>query len=159
MPWRSPIYTFIFFLPASVTYNANLLCQGQVLINYYNLLASSRQSIVFFNRGPNRLVWFIGLPLEISFRINLLNRNMSTYVVFLKVKVACSRLSDRGEGAKENGTRKVVFALSQFSRSDYLGAWNRLRSRQSWCPSELIINFHSFYLIINSTRSSNKSLP
>ena len=64
----------------------------------------------------------MGLPLEISFRINLLNRNVSTYVVFLKVKVASSRLSDR-EGAKENGTRKVVFALSQFSGSDYLGAW------------------------------------
>ena len=51
-------------------------------------------------------------------------------------KVACSRLSDSGGDAKEKGTRKVggavssrfifVFALSQFSGPDYLGAWNRL---------------------------------
>ena len=64
--------------------------------------------------------------------------------------VACSRLSDSGEDAKEKGTRKVggegkrkkegsppplspvssrfifLFALSQFSGPDYLGAWNRL---------------------------------
>ena len=64
--------------------------------------------------------------------------------------IACSRLSrlsDSGEDAKEKGTRKVggagerksrprspqfppvfffVFALSQFSGPDYLGAWNRL---------------------------------
>ena len=64
--------------------------------------------------------------------------------------VACSRLSDSGEAAKEKGTRKVggagkrkkegsppplspvssrfifVFALSQFSGPNYLGAWNRL---------------------------------
>ena len=63
--------------------------------------------------------------------------------------VACSRLSDTGEDAKEKGTRKVggaekrekegppplspvssrvifVFALSQFSGPDYLGAWNGL---------------------------------
>ena len=76
--------------------------------------------------------------------------------------VACSRLSDSGEEAKEKGTRKVggaerggkkekgkrkgererppllspvssrfifVFALSQFSGHDYLGAWNRLALR------------------------------
>ena len=47
----------------------------------------------------------------------------------------CSRLSDSGEDAKEKGTCKVggvssrfifVFALSQFSGPDYLGAWKRL---------------------------------
>ena len=53
-------------------------------------------------------------------------------------KVACTRLSDSGEDAKVKGTRKVgglspvssrftfVFALSQFSWPNYLGAWNRL---------------------------------
>ena len=62
--------------------------------------------------------------------------------------IACSRLSDSGEDTKEKDTRKVggtkkrkrkkpllspvssrfifVFALSQFSRPDYLRAWNRL---------------------------------
>ena len=37
-------------------------------------------------------------------------------------------LSDSGEDAKEKGTRKVifVFALSQFSGPNYLGACNRL---------------------------------
>ena len=70
------------------------------------------------------------------------------YTVF---SVACSRLSDSGEDAKEKGTRKdggarkrkgergsvaplspvssrfiFVFAFSQFSGPDYLGAWNRL---------------------------------
>ena len=39
-------------------------------------------------------------------------------------QLACFRLSDTGEDAKEKGTRKV--ALSQFSGPDYLGAWNRL---------------------------------
>ena len=39
-------------------------------------------------------------------------------------------LSDSGEDAKEKGTRKVifVFALSQFSGPNYLGACNRLLS-------------------------------
>ena len=50
--------------------------------------------------------------------------------------IACSRLSDSGEDAKAKGTRKVsgavssrfvfVFARSQFSGPDFLGAWNRL---------------------------------
>ena len=58
--------------------------------------------------------------------------------------LAFFRLSDSGEDAKVKGTRKVggakkgkrrgpvsfrfnfVFALSQFSGPDYLGAWNRL---------------------------------
>ena len=38
--------------------------------------------------------------------------------------LACSRLPDSGEDAKEKGI--FVFALSQFSGPDYLGAWNRL---------------------------------
>jgi len=59
-----------------------------------------------------------------------------------KHAIVCSRLSDSGEDAKEKGTRKVggagkrkkeafifVFALSQFSGPDYLGAWNRLSSK------------------------------
>ena len=50
--------------------------------------------------------------------------------------LACSRFSDSGEDAKVKGTQKVggtgkrkgffMFALSQFSGPDYLGAWNRL---------------------------------
>ena len=62
--------------------------------------------------------------------------------------MACSRLSNSGEDEKVKGTRKVggagkrkkaalslpiflqlyffVFVLLQFSRPDYLGAWNRL---------------------------------
>ena len=69
--------------------------------------------------------------------------------------LACSRLSDSGEEEKEKGTRTVsgarerkkegkeslspvsfrfifVFALSQFSGPDYLGAWNRLLDYQHW---------------------------
>ena len=60
------------------------------------------------------------------------------------LKVACSRLSDSGEGAKEWGRLESVgrakigagresflpfvfmFALSQFCGPDYFGAWNRL---------------------------------
>ena len=71
------------------------------------------------------------------------------------MRIACSRLSDSGEGAKEwgrsvecakmgAGREKVkrkppplpsflpfffVFALSQFHGPDYLGAWNRLTVR------------------------------
>ena len=59
----------------------------------------------------------------------------------LSPALACSKLSNSGEDAKEKGTRKVggagkkekkvsshfifVFALSQFSKPDHLGAWNR----------------------------------
>ena len=80
--------------------------------------------------------------------------------------VACSRLSDGGEDAKEKGTRKVggagkrkgerappppfspvssrfifVFALSQFSGPDYLGAWNRLLELQIKMPDFLSTRF------------------
>ena len=63
---------------------------------------------------------------------NVMNSNRKFDV---SLHVACSRLSDSGEDAKEKGTQKVggafrfifVFVLSQFSRPDYLGAWNRLR--------------------------------
>ena len=80
--------------------------------------------------------------------------------------VACSRLSDSGEDAKEKGTRKVggagkrkgerasaapalpssflfifVFALSQFSGPDYLGAWNRLLELQIKMPDFLSTRF------------------
>ena len=67
--------------------------------------------------------------------------------VLFSIFLPCSRLSDSGEDAKVTSTRKVqwrggkklspvsspfifVFALSQFSGPDYLGAWNRLQS--SW---------------------------
>ena len=77
--------------------------------------------------------------------------------VLFSIFLACSRLSDSGEGAKvkrhakswrggkkrrEKGKEPplllspvssrfiFVFALSQFSGPDYLGAWNRLQS--SW---------------------------
>ena len=60
--------------------------------------------------------------------------------------VACSMLSDSGEDAKGKGTRKVggafrfifVFVLSQFSRPDYLGAWNRLRFMVYFCLTQRI---------------------
>ena len=59
--------------------------------------------------------------------------------------IACSRLSDSGEGVKEWGRRKSVGrfsfrirafhiaapALSQFRRPDYLSAWNRLEAERS----------------------------
>ena len=45
--------------------------------------------------------------------------------MYVRCRLACSRLSDSGEDAKEKGTQKVA-ALSQFSGADYLGAWNRL---------------------------------
>ena len=68
--------------------------------------------------------------------------------------IARSRLSDRGEGAKEWGGRECkrraksgagrenrkflpfcffVFALSQFRGPDYLGAWNRLYPERQRC--------------------------
>ena len=64
-----------------------------------------------------------------------------------KDDLACSRLSDSGEGAKEWERREslgrakmgagagksflpffFVFALPQFRWPDYLGAWNRLKT-------------------------------
>ena len=72
----------------------------------------------------------------------------SFHDLVITLYIACSRLSDSGEDMKEKDTRKVggakkrkrkkpllspvssrfifVFALSQFSRPDYLRAWNRL---------------------------------
>ena len=62
-------------------------------------------------------------------------------ILRIYLELSCSRLSGSGEDAKVKGTRKVggakklssvsfrfifVFALSQFSVPDYLGAWNRL---------------------------------
>ena len=45
--------------------------------------------------------------------------------MYVRRRLACSKLSDSGEDAKEKGTQKVA-SLSQFSGPDYLGAWNRL---------------------------------
>ena len=75
---------------------------------------------------------------------------MSTYVVFLKVKVASSRPSGR-EGTKENGTRKVVFALSQFSGSDYLGAWKPGSLEQAKVKAKLMSfgTHHKFSLFLS----------
>ena len=72
----------------------------------------------------------------------------SFHDLVITLYIACSRLSDSGEDTKEKDTRKVggakkrkrkkpllsqvssrfifVFALSQFSRPDYLRAWNSL---------------------------------
>ena len=62
-------------------------------------------------------------------------------ILRIYLELSCSRLSDSGEDAEVKGTRKVggakklfpvsfrfilVYALSQISGSDYLGAWNRL---------------------------------
>ena len=78
-------------------------------------------------------------------RFKLHFQKVHTDVLF-SIFLACSRLSDSGEDAKVKrhakswqGGEKLspvscrfifVFALSQFSRPDYLGAWNRLQS--SW---------------------------
>ena len=68
---------------------------------------------------------------------------METDSIGVYIKVACSRVSDSGKDAKKRhakswrGGKKekvspvssrfiFVFALSQFSGPDYLGAWNRL---------------------------------
>ena len=40
--------------------------------------------------------------------------------------LACSRLSDSGEDSPLSSRFISVFALSQFSGPNYLGAWNRL---------------------------------
>ena len=72
-------------------------------------------------------------------RFKLHFQTVQTDVLF-SIFLACSRLSDSGEGAKVKrhtkswrGGKKLsrfifVFALSQFSGLDYLGAWNRLQS-------------------------------
>ena len=74
-------------------------------------------------------------------RFNLHFQTVHTDVLFL-IFLASFRLSDSGEDAKVKrhakswrGGKKLsrfifVFALSQFSGPDYLGAWNRLQS--SW---------------------------
>ena len=68
------------------------------------------------------------------------------YALHTAEYVACSRLSVSGVDAKENDTPRwgegekkekevsshfiFVFALSQFSGPDYLGAWNMLQNMQ-----------------------------
>ena len=48
--------------------------------------------------------------------------------------LACSRLSDSGGGSPVSSRFIFVFALSQFSGPNYLGAWNRLGLiRQKLC--------------------------
>ena len=70
--------------------------------------------------------------LPVLFVNNQTDKQISKHLlVFVRVfvsSVACSRLSDSGEDAKEKVREKFifVFVLSQFSGPDYLGAWNRL---------------------------------
>ena len=86
----------------------------------------------------------------------------------LSPALACSKLSNSGEDAKEKGTRKVggagkkekkvsshfifVFALSQFSKPDHLGAWNRPLQLSLFVsqllptePWESLLRMQSFY--------------
>ena len=83
--------------------------------------------------------------------------------------LACSRLSDSWEDAKVKSTRKVggvgkrkkppllspvssrvifVFALSQFSGLDYLGAWNRLLLAIIPCLFASCLIFWSITIVI-----------
>ena len=45
--------------------------------------------------------------------------------MYVRRRLACSRLTSSGEDAKEKVTQEVA-ALSQFSGPEYLGALNRL---------------------------------
>ena len=87
------------------------------------------------------VVSFIALVHSKDLRAVIFHGTTSNYYLVISI-LACSRLSDSGEDAKEKGTRKgseggpllshlssrfiFVFILSQFSGPDYLGAWNRL---------------------------------
>ena len=87
------------------------------------------------------VVSFIVLVHSKDLRAVIFHGTTSIYYLVISI-LACSRLSDSGEDAKEKGTRKgseggplpshlssrfiFVFILSQFSGPDYLGAWNRL---------------------------------
>ena len=80
--------------------------------------------------------------------------------------LACSRLSDSGEGSPVSSCFIFVFALSQFSGPNYLGAWNRLGLiRQKFITRVFLFLSYSFGIeTINSfihvpSRSSLESRP
>ena len=61
--------------------------------------------------------------------ISKIHSNFQTWSI-----LACSRLSDSGGGSPVSSRFIFVFALSQFSGPNYLGAWNRLGLiRQKLC--------------------------
>ena len=60
-------------------------------------------------------------PHPFSDQISKIHTNYQTWSI-----LACSRLSDSGGGSPVSSRFIFVFALSQFSGPNYLGAWNRL---------------------------------
>ena len=80
--------------------------------------------------------------------------------------LACSRLSDSGEGSPVSSRFIFAFALSQFSGPNYLGAWNRLGLiRQKFLTRVFLFLSYSFGIeTVNSfihvrSRSSLESRP
>ena len=68
-------------------------------------------------------------PHPFSDQISKIHTNFQTWSI-----LACSRLSDSGGGSPVSSRFIFVFALSQFSGPNYLGAWNRLGLiRQKLC--------------------------
>ena len=68
-------------------------------------------------------------PHSFSDQISEINTNFQTWSI-----LACSRLSDSGEGSPVSSPFIFVFALSQFIGPNYLGTWNRLGLiRQKLC--------------------------
>ena len=68
-------------------------------------------------------------PHPFSDQISRIQTNFQTWSI-----LACCRLSDSGGGSPVSPRFIFVFALSQFSGPNYLGAWNRLGPiRQKLC--------------------------
>ena len=85
-------------------------------------------------------------PHPFSDQISKIHTNFQTWSI-----LACSRLSDSGGGSPVSSRFIFVFALSQFSGPNYLGAWNRLGLiRQKLC--------HHYQIRAQKKNSSNAFL-
>ena len=100
-------------------------------------------------------------PHPFSDQISKIHTNFQTWSI-----LACSRLSDSGGGSPVSSRFIFVFALSQFSGPNYLGAWTRLGLiRQKFLTRVFLFLSYSFGIeTINSfihvrSRSSLESRP
>ena len=90
------------------------------------LVGVCRQVLQILTRFQKKKCHF---PHPFSDQISKIHTNFQTWSI-----LACSRLSDSGGGSPVSSRFIFVFALSQFSGPNYLGAWNRLGLiRQKLC--------------------------
>ena len=90
------------------------------------LVGVCRQVLQILTRFQKKKCHF---PHPFSDQISKIHTSFQTWSI-----LARSRLSDSGGGSPFSSRFIFVFALSQFSRPSYLGAWNRLGLiRQKLC--------------------------